>query len=114
MNDSAFLSLFQQKMKEDSIKKDLYGLRINLGRSEKDIQDMKARIKEELFDVLTLKDRHSFDIDMVLKRINNQFNNFGDSSRIAIKEDQKALKDVSISEEEILADVMEIRYSKDQ
>jgi len=35
------------------------------------------------------------------------------SSRIAIKEAQKALKDVNVSEEEILKDVMELRYSKD-
>lgn len=34
------------------------------------------------------------------------------SSRIAIKEAQKALKDIHVSEEEILEDVMEIRYAK--
>lgn len=34
------------------------------------------------------------------------------SSRIAIKEAQSALKDINISDEDILNDVMELRYSK--
>ena len=34
------------------------------------------------------------------------------SSRVAIREAQAALKDVSSSEEEILQDIMELRYSK--
>jgi len=34
------------------------------------------------------------------------------SSRVAIREAQDALKDVSSSEEEILQDIMELRYSK--
>ncbi|MBA1337222.1 MAG: hypothetical protein HPY66_0382 [Firmicutes bacterium] len=34
------------------------------------------------------------------------------SSKIAIKEAQAALKDVKVSEEDILQDVMELRYSK--
>ncbi|MCL2860192.1 MAG: AbrB/MazE/SpoVT family DNA-binding domain-containing protein [Oscillospiraceae bacterium] len=35
------------------------------------------------------------------------------SSIIAIKEAQKELKDVKIGEDEILNDIMELRYSKD-
>ncbi|MCG2789555.1 MAG: AbrB/MazE/SpoVT family DNA-binding domain-containing protein [Actinomycetia bacterium] len=34
------------------------------------------------------------------------------SSRVAIREAQAALKDIKVSEEDILQDVMEIRYSK--
>lgn len=34
------------------------------------------------------------------------------SSRIAIREAQLGLKDVKVSEEDILQDVMELRYSK--
>jgi AbrB family looped-hinge helix DNA binding protein len=34
------------------------------------------------------------------------------SSRVAIREAQAALRDVSSSEEEILQDIMELRYSK--
>ena len=34
------------------------------------------------------------------------------SSRVAIREAQAALQDIKVSEEDILQDVMEIRYSK--
>ena len=34
------------------------------------------------------------------------------SSRVAIRDAQAALKDIKVSEEDILQDVMEIRYSK--
>lgn len=34
------------------------------------------------------------------------------SSRVAIREAQAALKDIKVSEENILQDVMELRYSK--
>ncbi|MBU4450717.1 MAG: AbrB/MazE/SpoVT family DNA-binding domain-containing protein [Actinobacteria bacterium] len=34
------------------------------------------------------------------------------SSRVAIREAQAALKDIKVSKEDILQDVMEIRYSK--
>ena len=34
------------------------------------------------------------------------------SSRVAIREAQTAFKDIKVSEEDILQDVMEIRYSK--
>ena len=49
---------------------DLVRYKINLGRSNDEIQDMKSRIEAELFDVLTVDERENFDLDQALKRIN--------------------------------------------
>ncbi|MCG2711973.1 MAG: nucleotidyl transferase AbiEii/AbiGii toxin family protein [Candidatus Omnitrophica bacterium] len=49
---------------------DLAKYKINLGRTEKEIKDMKSRIENELFDVLTVGERENFDLDTALKRIN--------------------------------------------
>ena len=39
-------------------------------RSDAEIRDMRSRIKEELFEVLTPDERKNFDLDTALKRIN--------------------------------------------
>lgn len=44
--------------------------RVNLGRSDVEIKDMRSRIENELFDVLTPGERENFDLDTALKRIN--------------------------------------------
>ncbi|MEA2022046.1 MAG: hypothetical protein U9N08_06195 [Candidatus Caldatribacteriota bacterium] len=45
--------------------------RVNLGRSEDKIKDMRSRIKEELFAVLTPEEQLRFNLDTALERINN-------------------------------------------
>ena len=68
--DKEVMDLFKQKLKEDSSNTDLIKYRVNLGRSEAEIKDMRSRIKEELFDVLTESERLNFDLDKALERIN--------------------------------------------
>lgn len=45
--------------------------RVNLGRSDDKIKDMRSRAKEELFAVLTPEEQSKFNLDTALKRINN-------------------------------------------
>jgi len=68
--DRKVIKLFEKKLEEDGGDRDLLKYRINLGRSDSEIKDMRARIKEELFDVLTLNERNNFDLDTALERIN--------------------------------------------
>lgn len=64
------IALFRKKLAEDRADADLSKYRVNLGRSDAQIQDMRSRIEEELFEVLTPKDRENFDLDKALERIN--------------------------------------------
>jgi len=64
------MELFKKKLAEDTADTDLSKYRLNLGRSEKEIKDMRSRIKEELFEILTPDERKNFDLDTALKRIN--------------------------------------------
>jgi hypothetical protein len=41
-----------------------------MGRTDSEIRDMRSRIKEELFEVLTRKEQENFDLEKALKRIN--------------------------------------------
>lgn len=68
--DKEVMDLFKQKLKEDSSDADVKKYRVNLGRSEAEIKDMRSRIKPELFDVLTESERLNFDLDKALERIN--------------------------------------------
>jgi len=68
-----FLRLFRKKLEEDEMDNDLSTYHINLGRKDKEIQDMKKRIKEELHAVLIPAERKSFDLDAALGRINKVF-----------------------------------------
>ncbi len=70
LSDKEVLSLFVKKLEEDSGDTDIAKYKINLGRSDKEIKDMKSRIENELFDVLTVGERENFDLDTALKRIN--------------------------------------------
>ena len=70
IDSPALMDLLQKKLAEDNAAPDLSKYSINLGRTEDEIRDMKSRIKEELFDVLTTDERKCFDIDIALKRIN--------------------------------------------
>ena len=65
------MELFKKKLKEDRADMDLSKYRVNLGHSNEEIRNMKSRVKEELFEVLTPDERKNFDIDTALKRINS-------------------------------------------
>ena len=68
--DKKVLNLFVKKIEEDNGDPDLEKYKTNLGRSDEEIKDMKLRIENELFDVLTVSERKNFDLDVALKRIN--------------------------------------------
>jgi len=65
------MDLFKKKLEEDNGDTDLARYRVNLGRSEDKIKDMRSRIKEELFAVLTPEEQLRFNLDTALERINN-------------------------------------------
>ena len=64
------IKLFKNKLEEDDANTDLGNYRVNLGRPTAEINDMRSRIKEELFEVLTPKERENFNLDTALERIN--------------------------------------------
>lgn len=75
ISNREIMELFQKKLAEDGADTDLSKYRVNLGRLDKEIQDMKSRIKEELFEVLTPDERSNFDLDSALGRINKALKN---------------------------------------
>lgn len=64
------IKLFKNKLEEDGADTDLGNYRVNLGRPTAEINDMRLRIKEELFEVLTPKERENFNLNTALERIN--------------------------------------------
>jgi hypothetical protein len=64
------IDLFRKKLMEDNGDTDLKKYLVNMGRTDQEIKDMRSRIKEELFEVLTREERESFDLENALKRIN--------------------------------------------
>lgn len=64
------MDLFKKKIEEDNGDTNLKKYRVNLGRLDAEIRDMRSHIKEELFEVLTPDERKNFDLDTALKRIN--------------------------------------------
>lgn len=64
------IDLFRKKLVEDGGDTDLKKYLVNMGRTEAEIKDMRSRIKEELFEVLTRIERDKFDLERALKRIN--------------------------------------------
>lgn len=68
--DKKVMKLFKKKIEEDGGDTDLAKYRVNLGRSDEEIKDMRSRIENELFDVLTPGERENFNLDIALKRIN--------------------------------------------
>ena len=71
--DNELLELFKRKLEEDDFSSDLKKYRINLGRSDKEIEEMKLRLNDELFPVLTIKEQKTFDINKVLGELNRVF-----------------------------------------
>lgn len=64
--DEELLSLFKKKLEEDGFSSDLKEYRVNLGRTDKEIEEMKARVEDELFPVLTIDEQKKFDMQKVL------------------------------------------------
>lgn len=71
--DKEFLLLFKKKLQEDGFDADLKKYRVNLGRSDKEIEEMKSRVGDELFLVLALDEQKSFDMDKTLDKLNRAF-----------------------------------------
>jgi len=71
--DPEVMELFQKKLAEDRADTDLAKYGTNLGRKDDEIKDMRSRIQEELFEVLTAEERKNFDLDSAHKRINSVF-----------------------------------------
>lgn len=77
MPDAEVMELFQRKLAEDGADTDLVKYLTNLGRKDNEIKDMRSRIQEELFEVLTAEERKNFDLDSALKRINRALKGIG-------------------------------------
>ena len=69
------MELFKKKLEEDDADANLSRYEVNLGRSDAEIKDMRSRIKEELFEVLTPNERKNFNLDTALERINKVMGN---------------------------------------
>ena len=70
LGDKELWRLFKEKLAEDGFEVDLKKYRVNLGRSEKEIEDMKSRIEGELIDVLTLEEKKTFNLRKTLDGLN--------------------------------------------
>jgi predicted nucleotidyltransferase component of viral defense system len=68
--DKELWHLLEKKLAEDNFETDLEKYRVNLGRSEKEIRDMKSRVEAELLDVLTVEERKAFDLEKTLDALN--------------------------------------------
>ncbi len=75
--DAEVMKLFQKKLAEDGADTNLVKYLTNLGRKDDEIKDMRSRIQEELFEVLTADERKNFDLDSALKRINHALKGVG-------------------------------------
>ncbi|MEW6074999.1 MAG: nucleotidyl transferase AbiEii/AbiGii toxin family protein [Candidatus Omnitrophota bacterium] len=71
--DKELLSLFQKKLEEDNFSSNLDKYRVNLGRTDKEIEEMKGRVKDELFPVLTIDEQKKFDMQKTLDELNKVF-----------------------------------------
>jgi predicted nucleotidyltransferase component of viral defense system len=71
--DKELPSLFQRKLAEDGFTTDLKRYRVNMGRSESEVRDMRSRIEAELLDVLTLEEKTAFNLHRALNALNDIF-----------------------------------------
>jgi predicted nucleotidyltransferase component of viral defense system len=71
--DKEFLSVFEEKLAEDGFSRDLSEYKTDLGRSPAEIEEVKSRVENELFPVLTIDEQKSFDMQDVLDKLNNIF-----------------------------------------
>ncbi len=72
-NDKEQLELFRKKLEEDGFSSDLSKYRVNLGRTDKEIDEMISRIEDELLPVLTLDEQKSFNMPKILDELNKVF-----------------------------------------
>jgi predicted nucleotidyltransferase component of viral defense system len=70
LTNQEVMGLFKEKIKEDGGDTDLRKYKVNMGRTDTQIKDMRGRIEAELFDVLTADERKNFNLDAALARIN--------------------------------------------
>jgi len=70
------VKIFKKKLEEDRADTVLRKYRLNLGRTDAEVKDMRSRIEAELFDVLTPDERKNFNLDTALKRINRAMEEF--------------------------------------
>jgi len=68
-----FLGLFKKKLEEDGFSPDLKKYSHNLGRTDEEISGMKSRLKDELFPVLSTKEREDFNLQQVLDKFSEVF-----------------------------------------
>lgn len=68
--DTRLVDLFKKKLSEDGFETALERYKVNLGRSEKEIEDMNSRIEAELLDVLTTDEKKAFKMKKALDLIN--------------------------------------------
>lgn len=71
--DKEQLELFRKKLEEDGFSPDLSKYQVNLGRTDKEIDEMMSRIEDELFPVLTLDEQKSFNMPKTLDELNKVF-----------------------------------------
>jgi len=72
-DDKEQLELFRKKLEEDGFSSDLSKYRVNLGRADKEIDEMMSRIEDELLPVLTLDEQKSFNMLKILDKLNEVF-----------------------------------------
>ena len=72
-NDRKVLGLFRKKLEEDGFSGDMEKYRVNLGRTDSEIEDMKERVEDELFPVLTMDEQKRFDMQKTLNELNRVF-----------------------------------------
>jgi len=70
LRNKEVIDLFKKKIEEDNGGTDLKKYRVNMGRTVVEINDMRLRIKAELFEVLTKAEQQNFNLDKALERIN--------------------------------------------
>ena len=75
--DKEVLDLFKKKLEEDNFSSDLKKYRVNLGRTDKEIEEMETRVKDELFPVLTIDEQKKFDMQKALDDLNRVFKDLG-------------------------------------
>ena len=73
LNDKEQLELFRKKLEEDGFSSGLSKYRVNLGRTDKEIDEMISRIEDELLPVLTLDEQKSFNMPKILNELNKVF-----------------------------------------
>jgi len=78
--DTQLWELLRIKLGEDGYDTDLSKYRVNLGRSDQQIEQMSTRMEAELLAVLTAEEQRSFDLQATLKRLNKALKNMGQNN----------------------------------